>query len=147
MWIAEVLGRVDGALERAGDAVGGEPCRRFGFGIDLRHHRERLALRSQRPLGDPRLAGDVWIDAAGRIRRVTWTRVAARRPRSPLRDIGVAEGLWHTTELSDFGLDVYIEPPAVVDDEDLPSFPVVLWEVSGALWRAKRAYDRRQAPK
>jgi hypothetical protein len=85
----------------------------------------------------------VWIDAAGRIRSVTWTTFAARRPRSPLRDLGVAEGLWHTTELSDFGLDVDIELPVVVDDEDLPSFPVVLYEICGEMWRAKRAYDRR----
>ena len=148
VWIVEVLDQIDGAQPRGVGEVGGERCRRFGFGIDLRGHRERLGLGSRRALGDPHLAGDVWIDAAGRIRRATWTRFPARRPRAPWRDLGVVEGLWHTTELSDFGLDVDIEPPTnLVDDADLPPFPVVLYEVAGELWRRKRAYDRRQPPK
>jgi hypothetical protein len=33
VWIVEVLGRVDGAHSRGLDEVGGEACRRFGFGI------------------------------------------------------------------------------------------------------------------
>ena len=142
-WIVGVLAGVDGACERAAGRVGGEPCRRFGFGIDLRRHLERLALRSQRPFGNPHLAGDVWIDAAGRIRRVTWTSFAARRPRSPLRDVGVVEGLWRTTELSAFGLAVDIEVPVVVEDDDRRPWPLVLWQLSGAMWRAKRAYGGR----
>jgi hypothetical protein len=78
VWIVEVLGRVDGAHSRGLDEVGGEACRRFGFGIDLRGHRERLGLTSRRAVDDPLLAGDVWIDA-GRIRRVTWKRAYDRR--------------------------------------------------------------------
>ena len=111
VWIVEVLGRVDDAQPRGLGEVGGESCRRFGFGIDLRGHRERLGLASRRAVGDPHLAGDVWIDAAGRIRRATWTSSAARRPRAPWRHVRDFDRPWHTTELSDFGLEVDIEPP------------------------------------
>jgi hypothetical protein len=144
VWIVEVLGRVDGAHSRGLDELGGEACRRFGFGIDLRGHRERLGLTSRRAVGDPLLAGDVWIDAAGRIRRVTWTTFPARRPRAPWRGPRVIVGVWRMTELSDFGLEVDIEPPTnLIDDSDLPPFPVVLYEITGELWRMKRAHDRR----
>ena len=69
VWIVEVLRRVDGAQPRCLGEVGGEACGRFGFGIDLRGHRDRLGLASRRADGDPHLAGDVWIDTAGRIRQ------------------------------------------------------------------------------
>jgi hypothetical protein len=145
VWIVEVLCRVDAAQPRGLGELGGAACRRFGFGIDLRGHRERLGLPSRRAGGDPHLAGDVWIDATGRIRRATWTTSAARRPRAPWRDLRDIDRLWHTTELSDFGLEVDIEPPTnLILDSDLAPFPVVLYEVAGELWRVKRAYDRRQ---
>jgi hypothetical protein len=144
LWIVEVLRQVDGAQPRGLGEVGGESCRRFGFGIDLRGHRERLGLASRRAVGDPHLAGDVWIDAAGCIRRATWKTWAARRPRAPWRHVRDFDRPWHTTELSDFGLEVDIEPPTnLVLDSDLPPFPVVLYEIAGELWRMKRAYDRR----
>jgi hypothetical protein len=60
-----------------------------------------------------------------------------------LRDVAVVDGMWHTTELSDFGVEVDIQVPAVVDDDDPQSFPRLLYEVAGVLWRAKRAYARR----
>jgi hypothetical protein len=147
VWIVEVLDQLDGAQPRGFGDVGGEACRRFGFGIDLRGHHERLGLTSRRGVGDPHLAGDVWIDASGRIRRATWTTSATRRPRAPWRGVRDFDRLWHTTELSDFGLVVDIEPPAdVIDDSDLPPFPVVLYEIAGELWRMKRAYERRHQP-
>jgi hypothetical protein len=56
----------------------------------------------------------------------------------------IFDRLWHTTELSDLGLEVDIEPPTnLIDDSDLAPFPVV-YEIAGELWRMKRAYDRRQ---
>jgi hypothetical protein len=147
VWIVEVLGRVDGAHSRGVDEVGGEACRRFGFGIDVRGHCERLGLTSRRVVGDPLLAGDVWIDAAGRIRRVTWTTFPVRRPRAPWRVPRVVVSVWRTTELSDFGLVVDIEPPTnLIDNSDLPPFPVVLYEIAGELWRMKRGHDRRHPP-
>ena len=89
----------------------------------------------------------MWIDAAGRIRRVTWTTRPVRRPRAPWRVPRVVDSVRRTTELSDFGLEVDIEPPAnLIDDSDRPPFPVVLYEVTGELWRMKRAYDRRHPP-
>ena len=140
----EVLSQVDGAHARGCDAVGGAPCRRLGFGIDLRRHRERLELASRGAVGDPHLAGDVWIDA-GRIRRATWTTSAARRPRAPWRGLRDFDRLWHMTELSDFGLEVDIEAPTnLIVDSDLPPLPVVLYEIVGELWRTKRAFERRQ---
>jgi hypothetical protein len=143
VWIVEVLGQVDGAHPRGLDEVGGEACRRFGFGIDLRGHRERLGL-ARRAVGDPHLAGDVWIDAAGRTRRATWTTSAARRPRALGRGLRDFDRPWHTTELSDFGLEVDIEAPTnLIVASHLPPFPVVLYEIAGELWRMKRAYDRR----
>jgi hypothetical protein len=146
VWVVEVLGKVDGAQPRGRGEVRGEACRRFGFGIDLRGHRDRLGLASRRAVGDPHLAGDVWIDAAGRIRRATWTTSAARRPRAPWRGLRDFDRPWHMTELSEFGLEVDIEPPTnLIVDSDLPPFPVVLYEVTRELWRMKRAYDRRQA--
>jgi hypothetical protein len=140
VWIVEVLGRVDGAEERAADDVRGEPCRRLGFGIDLRRHRERLSLPSRGALAGPRLAGDVWIDAAGRIRRVTWASATARRPRSPL-NTGIGHGVWHTTELWDFGVGVDIDVPKV--EPDRTPFLRTLFEISAEVWRTKRAYERR----
>jgi hypothetical protein len=148
VWIVEVLGQVDGAQPRGRGEVRGEACRRFGFGIDLRGHRERLGLTSRRAVGDPLLAGDVWIDAGGRIRRVTWTTRPVRRPRAPWRGPRHVDRLWRTTELSDFGLGVRIEAPTnLIADSDSPPLPVVLYEIAGKLWRTKRAYERRQPPK
>jgi hypothetical protein len=147
VWIMEVLGQVDGAHARGSDEVAAAPCMRLGFGIDLRGHRERLGLTWRRAVAYPLLAGDVWIDVAGRIRRATWTTFPVRRPRAPWRDLRVVDGVWHTTELSDFGLEVDIEPPTdLIDDSDLPRFSVLLYEVTGELWRRKRAYERRHRP-
>jgi hypothetical protein len=90
------------------------------------------------------IAGDVWIDSAGRIRRVTWTTFAVRRPRSPLRTNG-AQSAWHTTELWDFGIDVDIELPDIRNqDVEVRSWPVVLYGLFGEMWRARRAYARRE---
>jgi hypothetical protein len=121
VWIVEVLCQVDGAEQRAAGEACGESCRRFGFGIDLRGHRERVEVPPRGVLRGPHLAGDVWIDAAGRIRRVTRTSFAARRPRLPWRGAGA----WYTTERSDFGVDADIELPAVVD-RDRTAWPAVL---------------------
>jgi hypothetical protein len=148
VWIVEVLDQVDGAHKRGSHEVEGDLCTRLAFGIDLRGHRERLGLMSRRAVGDPLLAGDVWVDAAGRIRRATWTTLPVRRPRAPWRDLAAVDAVvWHTTELSDFGLEVDIEPPTnLIDDSELPPFPVVLYEITGELWRMKRAYERRHPP-
>jgi hypothetical protein len=150
LWIVEALAVVDGAgAPRPGrELVRSTSCRRAAFVVDPHEHAAELEVPPPHPLLgritdaaqglSRRLTGEVWIDDDDRVRRVSWTRVIARRPRSlgkppPSR-------LWHTTELWDFGVGVDIEIPTPQPDER-----VRVGEIVGAmrwLWRRKRAYER-----
>jgi hypothetical protein len=126
LWILEALSSVEEAEPRSGEreVVRGDPCRRLQFRIDAE-----------------RIRGDVWIDDEQRIRRVTWRRAYMRRPRSPLKVPAFTS--WRTVELWDFGIDVDIEIPTPMAPEPGPSLRE-MYDGIGALWRRKRAYDRRR---
>jgi hypothetical protein len=126
LWILEALSTVHEAEPRSDDLelVRGDPCRRLQFRIDAE-----------------RIRGDGWIDDEQRVRRVTWRRAYKRRPRSPLELPRFSS--WRTVELWDFGIDVDIEIPTPMAPEPGPSLRE-MYDGIAALWRRKRAYDRRR---
>jgi hypothetical protein len=126
LWILEALTTTDHTTSRTDERelVRGDLCRRLQFRIDAE-----------------RITGDVWIDDDERMRRVTWRRAYKRRPRSPLKTPRFTA--WRTLELWDFGIDVDIEIPTPMEPEPGPSLRE-MYDGIGALWRRKRAYDRRQ---
>lgn len=112
-WILDALSQVQVRGVRRGqtDAVRGQPCERYGFEVDLKRAHDALQLPPYRGTRPPRLIGDAWIDAQGRLRRATWVRVNARRPRSPLKP--PATSTWQTVEFWDLGVAPAIEVPTV----------------------------------
>jgi len=124
----------DEATARGEDVVRGVACERWEFRVDPALHRE---LR-ERESGSERIAGDAWIDADGRLRRVTWTRLLRRRSRWPRKP---GPRPWQTTELWDFGVPVEIEVPTVEPEERAP-WPIGVVRIAWKLWRRRRAYRR-----
>jgi hypothetical protein len=151
LWIVEALAVVDGVGRPRPDPelVRGAACRRAPFIVDPRAHAGELEVRAHPLIGrianaaageSDRLTGEVWI-SDGRVHRVSWTRIVARRPRSPFKTR--ESRLWQTTELWDFGLAVDVEVPTPQPDEKVRIGEVL--EGLGWLWRRKRAYERRAA--
>jgi hypothetical protein len=126
-WILETLEHVH-REDRRGDG-------RFGFLVDLAETGSALEIPPHRGRRPPRIAGDVWLDEAGRIRSVTWSRFdrARSRDRSDRRH-------WATSDLWDFGAPVRIELPEAARE---PPLPLRLAQLAWILWRRKRAYERR----
>jgi hypothetical protein len=124
LWILEALTLVNEVAPRSGEPglVRGDPCHRFRFRFDAE-----------------RITGDVWLDDDQRVRRVTWRNARRRRPRSPVKP----SAYWRTVELWDFGIDVDIQIPTPMAPEPGPSLREI-YDGIGALWRRKRAYDRRR---
>jgi hypothetical protein len=143
LWILEALTIAGEAAPRSEqpELVRGEPCARVPFEIDLRTGGTQLDEARMRALSD-RLRGDVWIDGENRVRRATWKRPYRGRPRSPFKLPPVT--LWRTVELWDFGTPVRIELPTTSPPEPGPSLRE-MFDGLGALWRRKRAYERRQS--
>ena len=123
-WILDVLAHA-GSEERL--AAG---CVRFA--TDLADTGAAIELPPVRGRTAPRVAGEAWLDAAGRIRRATWRVVPRRDP-----DAHVA---WSTTDLWDFGVPVEIDRPEPAAETPLP---IALAQLARALRRRKRAYERR----
>jgi hypothetical protein len=133
LWIVEALTYADQETARAADVVRGVTCERWEFRVDPALHHE---LRTS---GPERIAGDAWVDPEGRLRRVTWTRLARGRPRWPRK--ASPRHLWHTTELWDFGVPVEIEVPTVAPEQPTP-WPIGVVQIAWELWRRRRAYRR-----
>lgn len=126
-WILDVLALAETADARAAnEPVRGQPCRRYGFAVDLGRHAARVDAPPYAGSRPPFIAGEAWLDAGGRIRRVTWQKVMLLRPRDPRRPKG-STIMWETTELWDFGLAVDIAVPSAVRTRR---------GASGRLWRA-----------
>jgi hypothetical protein len=126
-WIVEAL-----------EHVHREDCRgddRLGFLVDLAETGAALEIPPHRGRRAPRIAGEVWLDDAGRIRRVTWSAFGRARPRERSDRRG-----WTTSELWDFGTAVTIDLP---EPSHEPPLPLQLVRVASILWRRKRAYERR----
>lgn len=142
VWILEALQFVDQAegLDRR-EAVRGEGCQVVRFGIRLERHRWQLAIPPHPGSTAPRLRGEVWVDDAGRIRRVTWTRIDRRRPRGPFTSPPERQ-YWQRTELWAFGVEAKIELPPVEPPDRTP-FLIDLAQMVWWIWRRKRAYERR----
>jgi hypothetical protein len=132
-WIVEAMTRAATGTAEGHEAVRGEPCGRYSFAVDLARDGAGLELPPHRGRVAPRLSGSVWIDPEGRIRRVTWTQVHARRPRS-IRRRRTRVRLWRTVELWEFAIPVDIGVPVALPASPKP-WPlelVALW------WRARR---------
>jgi hypothetical protein len=95
------------------------------------------SLHATVPPGDePTLHAQVWIDADGLIRRVTWTRAYRWRPR--VRPRKRPPYMFRTTELWDFGLPVEIEVPNLT-----PPRQRSLRQTARELRRMRADYRRR----
>lgn len=137
-WIIEVLALTDIADARENEPVRGEPCRRYGFAVDLACHPGRVEVPPHRGRRLPWIAGEARVDATGRIRRVTWQQVMPLRARARRR-LGATTS-WDTSEFWDFGVPTEISVPAVRHTPAAVVIPQAIWR----LWRAKRAYERDQ---
>jgi hypothetical protein len=141
VWIVEALQFVDQAegLERR-EAVRGDGCQMFRFGLRLERHRWQLEIPPH--FGSTaRLRGEVALDDSSRIRRVTWTRIDTYRPRARYRRPSDTQS-WQRTELWDFGVEAKIEIPPVEPPDRTPLL-VGLAQMVWWFWRRKRAYERR----
>jgi hypothetical protein len=125
-WIIEVLGHAH-REDRRGE-------RRYRFCTDLRETGEALAIPPNSWARTPRIAGEAWLDEAGRIRRVTWCQAGRRRG----QQAGPRE--WSCTELWDYGLPVDIPLPEPRRDPPLPVMVVAFW---WQIRQRRRAYERR----
>ncbi len=141
LWILEALTIADEGVPRCEEPVRGDPCRRLEFRVDLRTGGDDLEGRHL-PAHSERVAGDVWIDEHQRVRRVTWKRPFKYRPRSPFKLPQVTS--WRSVQLWDFGIPVDIEIPTPMAPEPGPSLREIYHGI-GALWRRRRAYERRQS--
>jgi hypothetical protein len=126
-WIVEALVHVHREDGR-GDG-------RLGFLVDLAETGSALEKPPHRGRRPPRIAGELWLDDAGRIRRVTWSRFDRTRSRE-----GSSGRHWTTSELWDFGTPVSIALPVAARQ---PPLPLQLTQLAWNLWRRKRAYERR----
>src|SRR5512132_3531667 len=146
LWSLEALTNVGETAARSDEPelVRGDACRRWSFRVDLRSAGADLEARQERHMADY-VMGDVWIDEDERVRRVTWRRPSTRRPRSLLKLLPATPAFtsWRTVELWDFGIDVDIEIPTPTPPEPGPSLREI-YDGIGALWRRKRAYERRR---
>ena len=141
-WIVEALQYTDEAWPDADspdEAVRDALCARWHFRLDPNPRRPGLDVPPHGGSRAPRLAGQVWIDADGRIRRTNWTRLPRQRPRSP-RKFHDGPPRWRTTDLWDFGVFVDVELPEVTRDR--APWPIAMAQFSWDLWRRKRAHTR-----
>jgi hypothetical protein len=126
-WILDVLVHA-GREERLADD-------HLRFRTDLADTGAAIVIPPHRGRRPPLIAGEVWLDGEGRIRRATWRSVARREQGGSVQ--------WSTTELWDFGIPVEIARPDAPRD---PPLPVGLVSLAWTLWRRKRAYERRRDP-
>jgi hypothetical protein len=126
-WIVEVLEHVQREDRRGDD--------RFGFLVDLTETGSALELPPHRGRGRPRIAGEAWLDEAGRISRATWSRFDRARSRKPSD-----RRVWTTTDLWDFGTPVEIALPPPSRE---PPLALGLVRLARELRRRKRGYSRR----
>lgn len=109
-WIIEALLHVDEADLRGSEQVRETVCRRLGFHVDLERHRGDLERPSGlASLGAPHLVGEVWIDEAELVGRVSREEIDRRSGRSSRSDNLVDRvGRKTITELWDYGIEVSI---------------------------------------
>jgi hypothetical protein len=144
-WIVEVLCRAQ-VMSTPNDETGdvrGEPCERHRFEVQLAHPRDALQLPPHRGSTPPQLVGEAWLDAHGRLRRVTWRRKTySRRPRWP-REASRTTGS-ETVELWDFGVVATIAVPQL--PRRFPGAGIVdIASVWSQLSRQRRQYAGRGA--
>jgi len=122
--------------------TGGRRCR---FHVDLERHRSTLQLPpGLTSLGAPHLLGEVWIDDAGLVGRVSHEQIERRRQRRLRADDPRVKYRRETiTELWDYGIEVSIPAPEVRHAEG-SNLDVLKW-FAGALWRRRRDYKRDQS--
>jgi hypothetical protein len=143
-WILDALRGARGAHRAGSEDVRGTDCERYTLDpVDLRAADGAIELPEHGTLDRPTLRGDVWIDADGLVRRVTWrqpprVRRRVRPPKPPAI-------MWHITELWDFGLPVEIDVPRAEPPADPGSLLGTTWEIGTLLWRKRADYRRRQA--
>jgi hypothetical protein len=137
-WIVEALCRAQVMSSPNGESgeVRGEPCERHRFEVQLARRRDALQLPPHRGSTPPRLVGEAWLDAHGRLRRVTWRRKTySRRPRWP----GEPSRTTGSVELWDFGVVATIAVPQL--PRRLPGAGIVdIASVWRQLSRQRREY-------
>jgi hypothetical protein len=130
VWVVDALAHTDVAdLHGEDELVRTQPCRRYGFAVDLGRHTATVQIPPHPGRRPPHITGEAWIDADGRIRRVTWRQAPLLRRRDPRRSRG-GRTFWESTELWDYGVAAEIEVPTA--DVLAPS--------SSSLWEAWRTW-------
>ena len=142
LWILEALMCADDARWLESEEVRGESCKRFGFHVDLRLHREELDTPQEWLVGPPHVAGEVWIDREQRVHRVDSREVARRRTRQSGRRATEADlSAYASTslELWDYRTDVSIDIPHIEPPQSRTID--VLARLTARLWRRRRDYE------
>jgi hypothetical protein len=148
-WVLDALGGARGASPAGAEDVRGVACDRYRLEppVDLsaaaRAANGALELPPHGDVERPTLHGDVWVDADGLVRRVTWSQPPRGRRR--LRPRAVPHRRWHTVELWDFGLEVAIDVPHAEPMPESGPFVRDLWQLGGELWRMRSGYRRASA--
>jgi hypothetical protein len=141
-WMLEALRYVDEAALIGSELVQAAECQRFGFHVDLELHRSELESKHRvGPSGAPQLVGEVWIDGAELVRRVSREVIERRRRHRSRSDNEPEEWRAKTvTEFWDYGIEVSIPRPEVTQAQR-STLDVFKW-FAGGLWNRRRDYKR-----